>query len=169
MKYFCYGLGDFSINKFNTPTKVNKEINKLNNGLWACERNEVYSDWFVLTLAFPMLVNNPQIKGFEIELCQNVKLLELSLLNYKKYTDDEGILIFEKLKKYDAILFRKDLITKIKTFESYYFECIQILNFNNMKITPVKMDLNYILSDKFKINSLKKISSVIKHVQNTIT
>lgn len=167
MEIFNYGIKEFDKRKFIIPTKVNNFVNKVNGGIWGCPKNDLYSDWFVLTLFVPELVSKDQkVVGSIISIKENAKILNLTINNYKYYTL-KGILEFEKIKDFDVIHFSEDII-QIKQFESYYFESYQILNYDAIEyIKECDMDIEYIMSNEFKQKANKIFKKTLKHLKTT--
>lgn len=167
MQIFNYGIKEFEKDKFITPTTVNKFTNKINGGLWGCPQNDLYSNWFVLTLFVPQLVPKDQtVVGNVITIKDNAKVLNLTIDNYKNYTN-KGILDFNKIKDFDIIHFTESIID-VKQFESYYFDSYQILNINSIEnVEKCDMDIKYIMSTEFKEKANDLFKNTIKHLKTT--
>lgn len=166
--FFNYGIDTYDKAKFKQVDKVMDDVNKLSGGIWCCPKNDVYSNWFVLTLYCPCLVDsNQKIVGNNIKLKDNSSILTLTTNNYKEYTKNE-ILDLSKLKNIDAILFTQDLVDNIKSFESYYFESLQILNDDCIEsIEKEKMNVEYILSEEFKEKANEIFCTILTKLQGT--
>lgn len=159
MKIFNYGIKNINEEKFIIPTRVNEQSNKVNGGLWGCPKNDLYSDWFVLTLFVTELVPKDHVvtdnllTGNLITIKDDAKVLTLTKDNYNSYIE-KGKLIFDKLKGFDVIHFTKDIMD-LKEFEAYYFESYQILNYSSIeKIEKYNMDVDYITSEEFVKKSI---------------
>ncbi|MCC0752647.1 hypothetical protein KGF47_18165 [Clostridioides sp. ZZV13-5731] len=159
--YFTYGIGEISKEKFKRPYAVSKQ-NKIQGGLWCCPKNEVYSDWFVLTLACPQLVRDPV--PYDIEILSNAKILKLTQENINLYTDSNKHIDFEKIKEFDVLHFTKELVENVKEFEAYYVESIQILNFDIMTFKESYIDEEVVLSNEFR----EKMNPLIEKILNAI-
>lgn len=159
--FFTYGIGEITKEKFKKPYAVSKQ-NKIQGGLWCCPKNEVYSDWFALTLACPQLVRDPI--PYDIEIASNAKILKLTQDNIDLYIDSKRHIDFDKINEFDALHFTKDLVENVKEFEAYYVESIQILNFDIMTFKESYIDEEVVLSNEFR----EKINPLIEKILNAI-
>ncbi|MGL5821285.1 MAG: hypothetical protein ACRCYE_06590 [Sarcina sp.] len=148
MQLISYGLGIIEKEKFIKPIKVDKYVNKITGGLWCCEENELYSEWVVLTMLAPFLVKSQIPYLSTIHLKDDINIAYVNKDNYLDFMDGEA-LDLDVFKNIDVIKF-DDNLEQIELFESYYFECYQILNFECIKSIEVsKLDVNKILSDDY--------------------
>lgn len=166
--YFTYGIGELSKDKFKKPSFVNNKLNKIQGGLWCCPKhNELYSEWFILTLANPKLTAGKITIPYDIEIDENAKILKLTIENINLYTDYNGYINFDKIKEYDVLHFTKDLVENVKKFESYYVESIQILNFAVMHYKESYIDKEYIQSEEFVKKGFAVLDRIYASLQKT--
>lgn len=164
---FTYGIGEISKGKFRKPNEISKQ-NKINGGLWCCPKHhELYSEWFILTLANPQLVAGKITIPYDIEINENAKVLKLTAENINLYTKNDGYIDFNKIKEYDAIHFTKELIENVKEFESYYVESIQILNFDVIHYKESYIDKEYIQSEEFAKKGFAVLDRIYASLQKT--
>lgn len=138
--YFSYGIWDIKKDLFKEPyisqEDHNKFKNKISGGLWAGTYNDHYSDWVITTMIFPFLYgDNKSAKGTIFEL-KDANILELNCDNYNLFLKD-GLIDFEKVRTYDAVLYTNELCSNIKEFESYYVESLQVFNFDVINVKEV--------------------------------
>ncbi|MCC0743979.1 hypothetical protein KGF43_15760 [Clostridioides sp. ZZV14-6044] len=160
--FFTYGVGVLSKEKFNKPNATNK-YNKINGGLWCCPKNNLYSEWFVVTLACPELVRDPV--PYDVFISDNANILKLTSENISSYTDSNKYIDFNSVKMYDAIHFTKDLVEKVEEFKMYLVESIQILNFDIISYENCYVDEKYVLSENF----IKNMNIVLDKIENIIS
>ncbi|MBY2477534.1 hypothetical protein KWV16_11645 [Clostridioides difficile] len=165
--FFTYGIGEISKNKFKKPHGVSEQ-NKIQGGIWCCPKHhELYSEWFILTLANPQLTAGKITIPYDIEINENAKILKLTTENINLYTNSDGYIDFNKIKEYDALHFTKELVESVKRFESYYVESIQILDFDVMQYKESYIDKEYIQSEEFVKKGFAVLDRIYAALQKT--
>ncbi|AMN31305.1 hypothetical protein BFS06_11445 [Clostridium perfringens] len=171
MKFFTYGNNKL-IHTQSTPIYVDSISNKIitdKKSLWGSSRNKYYSDWFVITLALPMLIeHNCSVEGFEYDLdFDNYNIISINKNNYKDYITDK-LLDLKKIGTCDAIIFDKELVDTVKEFEGYYVDSVQIFNTDCIKTwETTKMDIPYITSNEFRDYVKEKSNRILEHIRGS--
>lgn len=169
MAILNFGICQYEKREFDTPCFVEKGVNKINGGIWACPQNDYYTDWIAIAPFVAAFVSkNKKMCCSRIILKNDAKTLMLTIENYKDFSIENGTLSFEKLKDFDCIHFTKDLVENVKAFESYYVESYQILNLDCIAgVEFISLDLDYMKSEEYLVYAFKRTAEVMEHIMNT--
>lgn len=166
MKLFNFSKYQINKSLFNKPTEYNKELNKIEGGLWCGPFNpHYYSDWTIVEIIWSLLKKEPGLiaEGNMLYLKDDARVLTLTKDNFKNFDLSN---VNKIVNLYDVIHYTQELVDAVEDFEAYYVESFQILN-PDCIASDEHINIEQGVIGKYEVEVAEKMEYILHKIQNT--